>query len=89
MQAVVSLLSSITGAYHHKDICVCFFHDLGKAFDSINHAILFKKLFHYGFRGAAHEYLKSYFSNRKQFVCLDDFKSKMENIVYGVGALMF
>ena len=83
-QAVVSLLSFITGAYHRKDFCVCFFLDLRKAFDSINHAILFKKLFHYGFRGTAHEYLKSYFTNRKQFVCLDDFKSKMKNIVCGV-----
>ena len=83
-QAVVSLLSFITGAYHRKDFCVCFILDLRKTFDSINHAISFKKPFHYGFRGSAHEYLKSYFTNRKQFVRLDDFKSKMENIVCGV-----
>ena len=83
-QAVIRLLSFITEAYHRKDFCVCFFLDLRKAFDSINHVILFKKLFHYGFRGAAHEFLKSYFTNRKQFVCLDDFKSRMENIVCGV-----
>ena len=83
-QAVIKLLSYINEAYHSKTYCVCFFLDLRKAFDTINHEIMFKKLFHYGFRGTSHDYLKSYFKNRKQCVYLNDFKSGLESIKCGV-----
>ena len=83
-QAITKLLSNITKAYHCKNYCVCFFLDLRKAFDTINHNILFRKLYHYGFRGDSHEYLKSYFNNRKQYVCLNDLKSNIEDITCGV-----
>ena len=83
-QAVTQLLSHVIGAFHRKDYCVCFFLDLRKAFDTINHAILFKKFFHYGFRGASNEYLKSYFTNRQQYVMLNNFSSDLETIKCGV-----
>ena len=83
-QAVIKLLAHVTKAYHLKQYCVCFFLDLKKAFDSINHDVLFKKSFHYGFRGTSHEYLKSYFTNRKQYVYLNGYKSNMENVNCGV-----
>lgn len=83
-QAVAKLLSYVTKAYHERNYCVCFFLDLRKAFDTINHEILFKKFSHYGFRGTSHEYLKSYFTNRKQCVSLNDLKSGLEDIKCGV-----
>ena len=44
--------------------------DFQKAFDSVNHSILLRKLYHYGIRGFMHQYLKSYLSDRSQYVNL-------------------
>ena len=83
-QAAVRLTSFITQAYHQKLYSVCFFLDLKKAFDTIDHPILFTKLFNYGFRGPVHNYLISYLSNRKQYVMVGDDKSDEREITKGV-----
>ena len=51
------------------------FIDLQKAFDTVNHDILCEKLMYYGFRGNSHLLIKSFLSNRKQFVSIDGFNS--------------
>ena len=42
------------------------FIDLKKAFDTVNHEILLKKLYLYGIREKEFRWLRSYLSNRKQ-----------------------
>ena len=57
---------------------------LKKAFDIVNHPILFAKLEHYGIRGAPLDFFKSYLCNRKQYVHCNNTSSYTTTIDYGV-----
>ena len=83
-QAVVRLVSLVIQSYHDKTYSACFFLDLKKAFDTVNHNFLIKKLEHYGFRGQCSSYMKSYYQNRKQYVYANGHSSSCKSVVYGV-----
>jgi retron-type reverse transcriptase len=57
---------------------------LSKAFDTINHKILIRKLDHYGVRGVAKKWFENYLSNRKQLVKYNGVKSEEITITTGV-----
>ena len=61
-----------------------FFLYLKKAFDTVDHHILIKKLFSYGLRGNTLKWFQSYLTDRSQFVTYDGIKSKVLPIKYGV-----
>ena len=70
--------------------------DLSKAFDTIDHQILFDKLEHYhGICDLALEWIKSYFSCRQQFVQFNSTCSFKQTIEFGasqgfiLGSLFF
>ena len=69
--AVMELSEEITNATDNKKHAIGVFIDLKKEFDTVDHGILIKKLKHYGVRGVASDWVKSYLSNRKQFVNID------------------
>ena len=50
-QAIITLVDKITKSLDSGDIVIGVFLDLKKAFDTVNHKILLKKLFAYGIRG--------------------------------------
>ena len=60
------------------------FRDLSKAFDVIDHKIMFAKLEYYRFRGIVKKILSDYLSNRIQFVEFENYKSNTRNIECGV-----
>ena len=58
--------------------------DLSKAFDSLSHDILLNKLAYYGVKNLANNLLRSYLSNRKQYVQIDDINFSIVSINPGV-----
>ena len=82
-----------------KQVSLLLLIDFSKAFDVVlvvvDHKILIEKLAHYGIRGIALDWLKSYLSNKQQFVSCNGTKSTEQALSYGVpqgsviGPLMF
>ena len=58
--------------------------DLSKAFDSLSHELILKKLDDMGLNETATRWIKSYLSNRKQLVRFGKIESNIENIESGV-----
>ena len=82
--AIIQLLDKITDLLAKKEQIIAVYMDLSKAFDTIDHKTLLHKLNNYGIRGIALSWLKSYLSDRQQFVCIDGHNSSMSNIKCGV-----
>ena len=82
--ALIYLVDKIAKAIDEKEIVLGVFSDFSKAFDTINHKILFSKLNHYGIRGVALDWIQSYLNNRSQFVCFNYVNSSYSNITCGV-----
>ena len=60
------------------------FVDFQKAFDTIDHRILLKKLEYSGVRGISNKWFSSYVSSRNQFVSINGYKSNLADAKRGV-----
>ena len=93
--AVISLVNNITNSLDSSNIVIGVFLDLKKAFDTVDHTILLKKLYAYGIRDKAHKCPTSYLTGRTQYVIYDGHKSSTLNMTCGVpqgsilGTLLF
>lgn len=64
VDAVIELTEHIYNSLNSKEHAVSVFIDFKKAFDTVNHTILFNKLNFYGIRGLPLLLVKSYLTNR-------------------------
>ena len=76
--------NEILTALSKKKIALLLLIDFSKAFDMVNHDILLHKLYHYGIRGIANKWFKSYLSNREQYVSIDGKSSNKQKLKYSV-----
>lgn len=81
--ALVSLTEAIKNALDNRKFGHGIFLDLQKAIDTVNHSILLSKLEHYGIRGPALEWFKSYLTERKQYVSVNGANSSYLNVTFG------
>ena len=85
-QPVLHFVDKIFNALNQKqnEKTLSVFIDLKKAFDTVNHKILLKKMEHYGVRGTTNIWFSNYLSEREQFVYIDGIKSDKRKIICGV-----
>ena len=82
--ALLNAQNSILHSLNKNQVSLLLLLDYSKAFDLLDHDTLLCKLEHYGIRGIAKEWFKSYLSNRKQFVSINGTYSDSKSIDYGV-----
>lgn len=83
-QALLDLVEHITERTDKNNYPVGVFLDFSKAFDTINHRLLMKKMERYGFRGLVSTWVQSYIEDRKQFVQINEISSDLMDIQCGV-----
>ena len=82
--ALASLTEMVKQALDEENFACGIFVDFAKAFDTVDHSILLQKLEHYGVRGLANSWFKSYLTNRKQYVSINGVDSALREMKYGV-----
>ena len=70
--AIVQLVDQILESFEHNKYTLGVFIDLSKAFDTVDHSILLKKLELYGVTDRNHSCFKNYLSNRNQFIEINE-----------------
>ena len=82
--AVRQLCDEFVDNLDNGKITSAVFLDLSKAFDTVNHQILIKKLEHYGIRGLPLQLLISYLNDRYQYTIVNSVKSNLKQVKCGV-----
>ena len=80
MKLVDYIKNEIDGKYTPVNIYI----DLSKAFDTLNFDILLHKLHYYEVTGVSYELIRSYLTNRKQYVKFKTLESDYMDVKSGV-----
>ena len=82
--AIVTLVDRITKSQGMGDIVIEILIDLKKAFDTVDHKKLLRKLYAYGIMGNMLKWLESYLFHGTQYLVFDGEKSDTDSIKCGV-----
>lgn len=82
--ALAALTQIINENYESKNKSLAVFVDLAKAFDTVSHKILLKKLELLGIAGAAYQWFSSYLGDRSQLVRVGSHLSATRSVEFGV-----
>ena len=82
--AIFHMVEKVRAAWTEKKVSLGVFIDLKKAFDTVDHEILAKKLEHYGVRGQTLTLIRSYLADRMQYVSYGGFESDRGEVICGV-----
>ena len=82
--AILLLVNQLYQSFDESKFTLGIFIDLSKAFDTVEHKILTKKLELYGIKDCNLRWFESYLSNRKQFITYGDKQTHVETITWGV-----
>jgi retron-type reverse transcriptase len=82
--AMTEFLNNVITALDNKEHALALFIDVAKAFDSIDHHILFRKLETYGLRGVVLDWFRDYLSNRFQFIETNYDSSALKSVRCGM-----
>ena len=85
IDAITTLMGEILNGFEKNFMTLSIFIDLHKAFDTVSHSLLLKKLDLLGIRGCELTWFENYLSNRKQFVSTSsNCKSDLQTVSIGV-----
>ena len=84
LHTLLNIVERIHQCLDKGELACGLFIDLQKAFDTVDHGILLAKLCHYGIRGIANQWFKSYLSNRCQHVSISKTNSHIKPVNHGV-----
>ena len=82
--ALLDMEEKISKAIDNNEYSIGIFIDLAKAFDTVDHSILLKKMSNFGIRGLQLKWFHSYLSERTQRVLCNGSLSPLGHIAYGV-----
>jgi len=82
--AALELVKLIITEMDVKKVPINIYLDLSKAFDRLDHEILLFKLKNYGMKDLSVKLLRSYLTNRVQYVVVDNIKSNHVPLQLGV-----
>ena len=83
-QQQILLLNSIYTAIKNKNISIATYIDFSKAFDTVPHDILIKKLELYGIKNRNLDWIKNYLNERKQKTNFNNIYSELASTIVGV-----
>ena len=78
--AILQVVEQVNQSFDRNEFTLGVFVDLSKAFDTVDHQILFKKLEYYGITGNYLTWFGNYLKNQQQFISFEHNSTKKATV---------